>query len=233
MQLIPVIDLMHGQAVRAVRGNRASYRPVQSRLCEGSDPVTVARALCAHCGSQRLYVADLDALTGGQAQVAVLQRLLKALPTVELWVDAGFADADAAARLREQLGAGAARVVTIFASESLRSREALASCCADRQASVLSLDRRDGRRLDDAGCWESPALWPERVIVMTLERVGADAGPDLDTLREVQARSPATKLVGAGGIRHPADLDSAAAAGAHAWLVASALHDGRLPPARR
>lgn len=233
MHLIPVIDLMHGHAVRAVRGNRASYRPVQSRLCAGSDPVTVARALCAHCDSQRLYVADLDALTGGQAQVAVLQELLRALPAVELWVDAGFADADAARRLREQLGADAARVVTIFASESLHSREALERCCADGQASVLSLDRRDGRRLDEAGCWEAPSLWPERVIVMTLERVGADAGPDLDTLREVQARSPGTKLVGAGGIRHEADMAAAAAAGAHAWLVASALHDGRLPPVRR
>jgi phosphoribosylformimino-5-aminoimidazole carboxamide ribotide isomerase len=233
MQLIPVIDLMHGQAVRAVRGDRASYRPVVSRLCEGSDPVTVARALCKHCDATRLYVADLDALTGGQAQVAVLQQLLRALPEVELWVDAGFADAEAAQQLRERIGADADRVVAIFASESLGSREALARCCADRHAAVLSLDRRDGRVLDAAGCWESPSLWPERVIVMTLERVGADAGPDLETLREVQARSPATKLVGAGGIRHEADLAAAAAAGAQAWLVASALHDGRLPPVRR
>jgi phosphoribosylformimino-5-aminoimidazole carboxamide ribotide isomerase len=206
---------------------------VVSRLCEGSDPVTVARALCQHCDATRLYVADLDALTGGQAQVAVLQQLLRALPEVELWVDAGFADAEAAQQLRERIGADAERVVAIFASESLGSREALARCCADRHAAVLSLDRRDGRVLDAAGCWESPSLWPERVIVMTLERVGADAGPDLDTLREVQARSPGTKLVGAGGIRHEADLAAAAAAGAQAWLVASALHDGRLPPVRR
>lgn len=233
MQLIPVIDLMQGQAVRAVRGDRASYRPVVSQLCEGSDPVTVARALCKHCDATRLYVADLDALTGGQVQVAVLQQLLHALPGLELWVDAGFADADAAQQLRARIGADTERVVCIFASESLGSREALARCCADRRAAVLSLDRRDGRVLDAAGCWESPSLWPDRVIVMTLERVGADAGPDLDTLREVQARSPGTKLVGAGGIRHEADLAAAAAAGAQAWLVASALHDGRLPPVRR
>ena len=64
---------------------------------------------------------------------------------------------------------------------------------------------------------------------MTLERVGADSGPDLDTLREVQSRSPRTRLIGAGGIRNAADLDVAAQAGAEAWLVASALHDGRLP----
>lgn len=233
MHLIPVIDLMRGQVVRAVRGDRASYRPIQSRLCEGSDPVTVAKALCAHCAATRLYVADLDALTGGEAQAPVLRQMLQALPALELWVDAGFADAAAAQALRERIGAGAERIVSVFASESLRSREALERCCADRESSVLSLDRRDGRVLDAAGCWDTPSLWPSRVIVMTLERVGADAGPDLDTLRAVQARSPATRLVGAGGIRHEADLAAAAAAGAHAWLVASALHDGRLPPVRR
>jgi phosphoribosylformimino-5-aminoimidazole carboxamide ribotide isomerase len=70
------------------------------------------------------------------------------------------------------------------------------------------------------------------VIVMTLERVGADAGPDLDTLRAVQTRAPGAELVGAGGIRNADDLARARAAGAYAWLVASALHDGRLPPAR-
>ena len=65
---------------------------------------------------------------------------------------------------------------------------------------------------------------------MTLERVGADAGPDLDTLAEVRRKAPQAMLIGAGGIRHPADLARAADAGADAWLVASALHDLRLPP---
>jgi phosphoribosylformimino-5-aminoimidazole carboxamide ribotide isomerase len=232
MMLIPVIDLMRGQVVRAVRGERASYRPIVSALCEGSEPVAVARALCGHCDSTRLYVADLDALTGGLAQADALRRILQALPGLELWVDAGFAGLAAAQRLRERIGEGAERVVGVFASESLRSRDELARCCADREASVLSLDRRDGRRLDTAGCWDAPELWPSRVIVMTLERVGAGTGPDLATLRELQARSPATKLVGAGGIRSAADLDAAGRAGAHAWLVASALHDGRLPAAR-
>jgi uncharacterized protein related to proFAR isomerase len=125
----------------------------------------------------------------------------------------------------------------VFGSESMRSRNELDNCFGARGAAgaqaVLSLDRRDGARLDAAGCWDAPALWPPRVIVMTLERVGADAGPDLETLREVQARSPGTALIGAGGIRHPQDLEQAREAGAWAWLVASALHDGRVPPVRR
>jgi phosphoribosylformimino-5-aminoimidazole carboxamide ribotide isomerase len=231
MLLIPVIDLMRGQVVRAVRGERQSYRPIVSRLCASSAPIDVAQALCRHCASDRLYLADLDALTGGGVQVENVRALLQALPTLELWLDAGFADAAAAASLRERLGPVADRVVSVFASESLRSLAALRDAFAQPHAGVLSLDRRDGRRLDPAGCWEHPELWPRNVIVMTLERVGADAGPDLDTLRDVQARAPAAQLIGAGGIRDAEDLARARAAGAHAWLVASALHDGRLAAA--
>jgi HisA/HisF family protein len=233
MILVPVIDLMRGQVVRAQRGDRRSYRPIVSGLCAGSDPVEVARALCRHCDSRQLYAADLDALMGGEPQHDVVRAVLRAMPELELWLDAGFADAGVADAARERFGAVAQRVVPVFGSESLRSRAALQGCFADGRDGLLSLDRRDGQRLDEAGCWEAPALWPQRVIVMTLERVGADSGPDLDTLREVQARSPTTWLIGAGGIRDAADLARADEAGAHAWLVASALHDGRLPPVRR
>lgn len=231
MFLIPVIDLMRGQVVRAVRGNRSAYQPIVSRLCAGSDPVEMARVLCAHCRSNRLYAADLDALTGGSAQTDVLRDILHALPELEFWVDAGVADGSAAATLRERVGPAADRIVTVFASESMATPAVLQQSVAGRRDAVLSLDRRDGRRLDPAGCWDTPQQWPQRVIVMTLERVGADAGPDLATLHELQARSPATQLVGAGGIRDAADLERASAAGAHAWLVASALHDGRIAAA--
>jgi phosphoribosylformimino-5-aminoimidazole carboxamide ribotide isomerase len=233
MILIPVVDLLRGQVVRAVAGNRSTYRPIVSRLCEGSDPLTVARALCEHCASSQLYLADLDALQGGQVQLAPLRMLLQAMPDLQLWLDAGFADAAAAEALRSELGALAERVVFVFGSESLRSREALAQCfdssLPGSASRVLSLDRRDGQRLDAAGCWEAVELWPQRVIVMTLERVGSGAGPDLDTLRELRSKAPGAMLVGAGGIRDEADLARAQEAGADAWLVASALHDGRLP----
>lgn len=232
VQLIPVIDLMRGQVVRAVRGDRQAYLPIVSSLCAGSDPVTLARTLCEHCASTRLYAADLDALTGGAAQVDVLRAILQALPAIEVWVDAGFADAAAAHALCLALGEGGKRMVPVFGSESLRSSAALQECCAPPAHGVLSLDRRDGRALDLAGCWELPQHWPQRVIVMTLERVGADAGPDLATLRDVRARAPNTWLIGAGGIRDALDLDAARNAGAWGWLVASALHDGRLPPVR-
>lgn len=233
MDIVPVIDLMQGQVVRAQRGERQAYRPIVSRLCEGSDPVAIAQALGRHCDSTRLYAADLDALMGGAAQVEVLRAIVHALPELELWLDAGFTDAAAARALIERIAAPPGRVVPVFGSESLHSAAALAGLRDGGGDAILSLDRRDGQRLDHAGCWDAPQHWPARVIVMTLERVGADSGPDLDTLRAVQARSPAAQLIGAGGIRNAADLRQAAAAGARAWLVASALHDGRLRAVER
>lgn len=238
LDLIPVVDLLQGRVVRAVRGDRKAYRPIVSPLCASSDPVTVARILCAHCASRRLYVADLDALQGQPVQAALLVQLLEALPGVELWLDAGLADAAAGEALRARLAPHAARVVLVYGSESLRSREALARCFEagtgpGQPGAVLSLDRRDGHRLDPAGCWEAVDLWPERLIVMTLERVGSGAGPDLETVRALRQRAPHAMLIGAGGIRSESDLAEAQAAGADAWLVASALHDLQLPRVRR
>jgi phosphoribosylformimino-5-aminoimidazole carboxamide ribotide isomerase len=231
MTLIPVIDLLKGQVVRGVRGDRQAYRPIESAVCASSDPVTVARILVDHCSARQLYVADLDALMGGRAQHEVLRDVLAALPGIELWLDAGFVDADAALALGEHLAPHTARIVPVFASESLGSRAALQACSAHFGAggAVLSLDRRDGRRLDPAGCWDAVSLWPQRVIVMTLERVGSGAGPDLETMSALHRQVPGVSLVGAGGVRSEADLERAREAGAGAWLVASALHDLQLP----
>ncbi|MEO5732231.1 MAG: HisA/HisF-related TIM barrel protein [Rubrivivax sp.] len=242
-RIIPVLDLMDGHVVRGQGGERHGYRPIVSALCRSSDPVTVAQVLVDHCAASELYVADLDALTGGAAQAAVLRDLLGALPVAtELWVDGGFGDPDDAAALIDALGPAGSRVVPVYGSESLRSRAALARCFGRGAANaVLSLDRKGGERLDPADCWDAPELWPQRLVVMTLERVGSGQGPDLQVLARVRERvrekareqareqAPSTTLVGAGGIRSIDDLRRAGAAGAAAWLVASALHDLQIP----
>lgn len=222
MLLVPVLDIRRGQVVRAVRGERAAYRPVRSRLAAGSEPVALARALLEASGSDTLYIADLDALQGEPPQCATLLALRAALPGVALWLDAGFVDAAAAHGVVDAMS----DTTPVFGTESLRSPDAL----ADRRA-ILSLDQHRGRALDAAGVWDDATLWPERVIVMTLDRVGAEAGPDLSLLARLRERAPRVRFIGAGGIRDDDDRAACAAAGAHAWLVASALHDGRIADA--
>ncbi|MCB1888931.1 MAG: nickel transporter [Rhodocyclaceae bacterium] len=228
MKLIPVMDLKAGCVVRAVQGDRERYRPIVSGLCGGHEPVTVARALLDCSGADVLYLADLDALTGGERQAVVITTLLEALPDTRLWLDAAFRDRADWLALQAMLGGAASRVQPVYASEALSSGAALTEAFDAPASGILSLDTRGGEPLDAGGCWQRPDAWPGHVIVMTLDRVGSGGGPDLATLARIRRRRPDVRVVGAGGIRDKADLTRAAATGAWAWLVASALHDRRI-----
>jgi phosphoribosylformimino-5-aminoimidazole carboxamide ribotide isomerase len=238
MQVIPVLDLLDAHAVRAVRGQRANYRPIQSTLCAGSEPLDVARALLAVTGARVLYIADLAAILRQGDHAPQLATLLDALgdsnPGVEIWLDAGYTDFASMHALFERIGTLShthhATLVPVFGTETLRDPRALREASATGLSPLLSLDHRAGALLADPAAESDTSWWPPRVIVMTLDHVGAYQGPDLDTLAAVHARADGRMLIGAGGIRHAADLSAAANSGAAAWLVASALHDRQLEP---
>jgi phosphoribosylformimino-5-aminoimidazole carboxamide ribotide isomerase len=230
-QVIPVLDLRQGQVVRAVRGERSAYRPIVTPLAQGSEPCDIARALLAKCGMASqggvLYVADLDAIQGGEPQLSSLHALLAMRSDLTLWVDAGFTSAQAAKALRSSLGDMASRVRPVYGSESLATAGALDELALDPQA-ILSLDSRLAKPMDPSGAWQRPHAWPRTMIVMTLDRVGSDSGPDLGTFERLRAQAQDRVWIGAGGVRDESDLKAAAQAGASGWLVASALHEGRL-----
>ncbi|MGF6380670.1 phosphoribosylformimino-5-aminoimidazole carboxamide ribotide isomerase [Paraburkholderia atlantica] len=241
MQVIPVLDLLDGQVVRAVRGERSAYRPIQSRLVATSDPLATARALLEASGARTLYIADLGAILQRGAHASTLAALRAALPGIELWLDAGFADYASMRALFERIDAAVdqphslaansnlATLVPVFGSETLREIHALHATQRAGLAPILSLDHRAGELLTATALDRSSAWWPSRVIAMTLDQVGSYAGPDLATFERLHAQAAAhTTLIGAGGIRNRADLAAAAGTGASAWLVASALHDRQI-----
>ncbi len=221
-ELIPVIDLMQGQVVHARRGDRQAYQPLRSRLVEGCAPVAVVDALIDATGACHLYIADLDAIRGLGDHRAQIAALAVRHPTVEFWVDGGFAGADAARALHEATGA-----LPILGSETLAEPAALARLEAAGVPALLSLDHRAGVPLGPDWAHD-PAGWPMRVIAMELARVGAAAGPDLALIARLRAQRPDVAVIAAGGVRDAADLATLDAAGVPAVLVASALHDGWL-----
>jgi uncharacterized protein related to proFAR isomerase len=228
MHIIPVIDLLGGCAVRAYRGDRSRYQPVVSQLCSGSAPLDVASAMLAYCSADTLYLADLDAITGHPVQTDVIRTLLDGLPaSTQIWLDAGFANADVALNFCRQLGKASSRLTPVFGSESLSQT----SPFIQFPQALLSLDQRSGKPMGDDYWWHHAQHWPRDIIAMTLDQVGSFEGPNLAMLDRLQRLGgPSRRLVGAGGIRDDTDLHAAAATGAHAWLVASALHDRRIAP---
>jgi phosphoribosylformimino-5-aminoimidazole carboxamide ribotide isomerase len=232
MRVIPVIDLKRGVAVHAIRGERERYRPLRSRVAEGSDPVDVTRAVRDRLGLDELYVADLDAIAGGAGRPGVLAALTH---EARVMADTGAATAVAVARLIEL---GVARVV--IGTETLPGTDAFARLRSELPDAplVLSLDLRGGQvlspdpalaglaaadafaRLTDAGVREA--------IVLDLARVGSGAGPDVALVDELHARFPDVELLAGGGVRDAADLRALAGVGAAGALVATALHGGAI-----
>lgn len=223
LDLVPVLDLMGGQVVRASGGERSSYRPWQSPLAGSCDPVAVARALRELHPFPALYVADLDAILGRGDNRRLLTRLAAEVAELPLWIDQGLSDSRA---LRELALPPSARPV--LGTESLTGLEPLTAASAQGLRPLLSLDFGREGFLGPPEILRQPHVWPEVVLVMSLDRVGQDGGPDLPRLRELRPLAPDRHWFVAGGVRGPEDLAALSDAGAQGALVASALHDGRL-----
>lgn len=224
MRIVPVLDIKNGVVVRGVRGDRVAYRPIETPLCAGSEPVDVMAGLDALAGPQgfpEAYLADLDAIETAAPNVGVFDGLAVAFPNKRFWLDAGIrcaAEAEHWAARRE--------IVPVIGSETLQSAGEMRQLTG--RDVVLSLDFRGDEPLGDPELFADPALWPARVIVMTLARVGSGEGPDLDRLRAVRALADGRSVFAAGGLRNAGDLDALARAGAAGILVSSALHEGRI-----
>ncbi|MEJ0074473.1 MAG: HisA/HisF-related TIM barrel protein [Alphaproteobacteria bacterium] len=222
MEIIPVIDLKGGQVVRAHMGQRALYRPIETPLAPTSDPLAVTRGLLSLFPFRTLYVADLDAIEGAGNSDAVLAQLRQSHPALELWVDNGIAEPEAARRFLD-----AAHGRLVLGSEA-QSDPALVASLKDDPRVVLSLDFRRDAFVGPPSLLARTEFWPARIIVMTLARVGSAAGPDIARLRQIRARAANAALYAAGGVRNSDDLAVLKRAGIAGALVASSLHSGDL-----
>ena len=214
MEIIPVLDLKGGAVVHAKHGQRESYQPIVSRLCATSIPDELLAGLLRLHSFQTIYIADLDAIEQKGEHSRLIAELARSHPAMAFWVDSGTSGYTDCKNIQHVLG-----------SESIDRNGSLQAI--DR-AKILSLDFRDSDFLGPRGLLEQPSLWPDRVILMTLARVGSGAGADLERLAMIRQRAGARHLYAAGGVRGPHDLQVLRDAGMAGVLVASALHDGRL-----
>lgn len=223
MDVIPVIDLKGGEVVRAWRGERHLYAPIKTPLSPTSRPADVVAGFLALHKFRTIYVADLDAIEGRSGQSACIVELEAAFPNLSFWVDAGIGTgAEASAWL------AAHSSDLVLGSESLRDADLIAHLSVWPR-SLLSLDFRGEQFRGPVRLAEDETLWPARLIVMTLARVGSHAGPDRDRLREISVKAADRhRVYAAGGVRGAEDLSLLEQAGIAGVLVASALHDGHI-----
>lgn len=219
-RVIPVIDLMLGQAVAAQGGRRAEYQPLASRLAQDSEPESVIEGLLKLHDFSIIYLADLDALMGGESQVRRISCLLQAYPQLEFWIDAAIRHPDDYALRQQQFP----RARIVIGSESYVD----ANAAALPAGCILSLDYRNGRPYGHGQMCLNPAHWPSQLIALSIDRVGNLAGPDFEQLRTVRGLAGNAGIYSGGGVRHLEDLIQLKTNGVAGALVGRSLHEGLL-----
>jgi phosphoribosylformimino-5-aminoimidazole carboxamide ribotide isomerase len=212
IDVFPAVDVLGSNAVRLRKG---SFDEVVERA---EDPVDLAFDW-ARRGAKRLHLVDLDGARSGRVRPTLVQAV--AGVGIPVQASGGIRTRDDALAL---LFAGADRVVVGTAawpdpSPWLELGEQV----------IVALDVLDGE-VRTAGWLEGSGLTlhealartgDARLLVTGIDRDGTLEGPDLELVAE--AAGGGRRVIAAGGVRSPADVEALAAAGAEAVVVGRAL----------
>jgi phosphoribosylformimino-5-aminoimidazole carboxamide ribotide isomerase len=234
LKIIPVIDVLGGITVHAVRGRRKEYQPLKSVLCGSSDPVDVAASFEA-LGFDKLYLADLDAIAGGKPDFSLLKIITNKIK-LDLMVDAGITNLEKA---NELFRSNVSQV--IIGTETLPSISFVAEAVETfgSEKIIVSLDLVKERILScfELGKLAEPARFlrelekrgVSQIIILDLAKVGSGEGVNMTFLRELLTNVNANVLVG-GGVRDIGDLFELNDIGVFGVLMATSLHSGKISP---
>jgi phosphoribosylformimino-5-aminoimidazole carboxamide ribotide isomerase len=217
MKIIPVIDLKDGVVVHAQQGLREQYQPINTHLCRSSDIYQVIEALLGVYDFDVIYIADLNAITHQGGHDRLITEVLTAFPHILFWIDRGYQ------HLKKYPG----NYLPVLGSECY-SDENVSELKAFNNHFILSLDYSMSGTLGAKSLFSDQDLWPETIIIMTLNRVGSNQGPDLDKLNWFCRQYPHKHFIASGGIRNAADLQALNKVGVQQALIASALHSGAI-----
>jgi phosphoribosylformimino-5-aminoimidazole carboxamide ribotide isomerase len=220
VEVIPAVDILGEGAVRLHQG---AYDEVVERA---GDPVELAQRLSA-AGARRIHLVDLDGARAGRVRPALVRLVAEAIAPAALQASGGIRSLEDA---RALLDAGAERVIVGTAAfpdpaawASLGARLVVALDVRDGQVRTAGWTTGSGLLVGEA-VERCVAAGIERVLCTAIDRDGTLAGPDLELTRSVAASG--LRVLAAGGVRSPADVDALAAAGAEAAVVGRALLAG-------
>ncbi len=230
MIVIPVIDVMNGLAVHAVRGERKAYKPLESILSKSTDPVEVA-SIFSSIGFNHIYVADLDAIIHRMPSWSLYSKLKSVVRY--LMLDNGARSYRDCMKLLD-LGIDYA-VIGTETFESMSELKNLLEAYADKV--IISVDLMHNQILSpiqsvrilrvDEYLRILHGFGLRSAIILELSRVGSGLGIDTDMMNMIGRLTPLVdKLYVGGGVRSIEDIEVLKEIGVYGVLIATALHKG-------
>jgi phosphoribosylformimino-5-aminoimidazole carboxamide ribotide isomerase len=227
VRCIFVLDILNGAVVHAVRGERSHYEPIAgfSRIVSSSEPLGILHEI----RPREVYIADLDLLMGRGDNLAAIKQISSQAKTM---ADTGISRPSDLDRLP-------ASISLVLGTETASLQ--LMQAAAREYRIIVSIDMMKRKVLarDPKLAGQTPlqllkmlnGLTLEGVILLELDRVGTSAGLDEPFLEEAGSAGEHPLILG-GGVKDEEDLRVLEENGFSGALLATALHNGRIPVAR-
>ncbi len=224
-RIVFVLDILNGNAVHAVRGERAKYQPVSgSRICGSSAPMDIISVLMP----QEVYIADLDRLQHLGDNFELIKRISTKTKTM---VDTGaedMGDVEKCIGIADTVILGTESASFELIEEAAKKFPGRISVSIDiKNGMVLTKDRK--MELEPKELVKQLNEYDIKdLIILELNKVGTGAGIDVDFLKEIVGLSNHNVLAG-GGIRDMGDIYALEKIGVNGAIVATAVHSGKIP----
>jgi phosphoribosylformimino-5-aminoimidazole carboxamide ribotide isomerase len=224
VRCIFVLDILNGAVVRALRGERSRYEPIEkhSNIVFTSEPLQILQEL----QPKEVYIADLNLLMGSGENLEAICRMCKFADTM---ADIGVIKAGDMDRLPDA-------VIPVLGTET--SSLGLIKEAAAKRKIAVSIDMKRRRILTRDP--DLTAMTPlelldrlnsislESIILLELDRVGTSEGLDAAFLKKAAALCKHPLILG-GGVKDEEDLRALERMGFSGALVATAVHNGKIP----
>ena len=77
MDIIPVLDILNNQVVKAVKGNRDGYQPINKQLYNTTDPRDIIYLIVKKFKPSVIYIADLNAIIDNDVSHELIEFILE------------------------------------------------------------------------------------------------------------------------------------------------------------
>ena len=215
MDIIPVLDILNNKVVKAIEGDRAKYKSIDSRLYNSTEPIEIIKQLSKRYVPHILYIADLDAISHDKVNHELFNKILYIFPKIDFWIDTGMNKINLIRKYKNY--------TPIFCSENSKGFDLVSS---KNNKYICSLDFKNCF-LGTKPIYKHKRYLPDKIIIMDLLQVGSANNLNYKIAKKIIKNDKKDYYI-AGGIKKVLDIRKAKQIGAKGVLVSSILHRSKL-----
>lgn len=228
-RIVFVLDIYNCTVVHAQGGNRQNYQPIHksSVLCNTSKPIEVIDTI----NPKEVYIADLNILQGIGEHDTNFNDIRAVSQKVRTMLDPGISSLS-------DIGDTLSLASSVILGTETASLDTISRAASEFPGRVnVSIDIKNSRILTrDPNMPNDPIevigmlnnMDIRDIIILDMDRVGTSSGVDAQFLSTIAASSNHDVLLG-GGVKDMSDIESLKSIGLKGALVATALHNGKIP----